>query len=217
MNFSAVKVFRVKMRLLYIGFILALAVFSFAQNTHDPNYCYAYDSIRPQQPRWSDRTSNENVRGSSINSQVSSCTPARFWFYMRHGDRLPSINDITRMRPFSVDVSELIVHKNNPLMILLLFSKLQTLSMPTIKVEETFAIQILTLLGMVVESKHYRRTCTVLNCFWMEHCQKYRKSLSSSIPINFTKNLRQKSFPISSYRSTKNTSHCQSLCRWSFW
>lgn len=75
------------------------------QTAPNPNYCYATDPIRPQQPRWSDRTSNEFIRGLSINPQVSSCTPARFWLYMRHGDRLPSTNDINRMRPFSQTVS----------------------------------------------------------------------------------------------------------------
>ncbi|CAG9801859.1 unnamed protein product [Chironomus riparius] len=91
----------VKMKLLCIVLIFAFTKLSSAQNTHDPNYCYALDSLRPQQQRWSDRTSNENVRGSLAELQVSSCTPARFWFYMRHADRLPSINDMNRMRPFS--------------------------------------------------------------------------------------------------------------------
>lgn len=93
------------MKLLCFVLILGFSILSSAQNTHDPNYCYAFDSMRPQQPRWSDRTSNEFVRGSLAGAQVSSCTPVRFWFYMRHADRLPSINDINRMRPFSNEVS----------------------------------------------------------------------------------------------------------------
>ena len=85
--------------------ILELALFSTAQDTHDPNYCYAYDASRPQQRRWSDRTSNEYIRGPSIETNVSSCTPAKFWLYMRHGDRLPSTSDINLMVPFSMTVS----------------------------------------------------------------------------------------------------------------
>ncbi|XP_070502216.1 multiple inositol polyphosphate phosphatase 1-like [Chironomus tepperi] len=98
------------MKFLYIAFILGLTALSGAQNAPDPNYCYAFDSIRPQQPRWSDRTSNENIRGSLAGAQVSSCTPARFWFYMRHGDRLPSTNDINRMRPFSIEQTQNIIN-----------------------------------------------------------------------------------------------------------
>lgn len=92
----------IKLTLLVLSFVTLLA----AQSQPDPNYCYALDSLRTQKPRWSDRTSYENIRGSTINSKVSSCTPARFWLYMRHGDRLPSTNDINRMIPFSSTVSK---------------------------------------------------------------------------------------------------------------
>lgn len=85
--------------------LIAFINFSSAQNIHDPNYCYAFDAERPQQPRWADRTSNDFIRGHSVNPQVSSCTPSKFWLLMRHGDRLPSTNDINRMIPFSNTVS----------------------------------------------------------------------------------------------------------------
>lgn len=84
--------------------LLAVASIASADLIHDPSYCYASDVLRQQQPRWSDRTSNRFIRGT-VNPNVSSCTPAKFWLYMRHGDRLPSTNDINRMTPFSVTVS----------------------------------------------------------------------------------------------------------------
>ena len=93
------------MNTLVIAAVIGFAALSVAQNAPDPNYCYAFDSIRPQQPRWSDRTSNEFIRTRPINNQVSSCTPARFGLYMRHADRLPSRNDIDRMGPFAGTVS----------------------------------------------------------------------------------------------------------------
>ncbi|XP_070502369.1 multiple inositol polyphosphate phosphatase 1-like [Chironomus tepperi] len=89
------------MNSLLIAFFLGCAALCAAQSAHDPNYCYAFDAIRPQQSRWADRTSNNAARASSINPNVSQCTPSRFWLYMRHGDRLPSTNDINRMVPFS--------------------------------------------------------------------------------------------------------------------
>ena len=110
------------MKFLCIILIFGFKILSTAQNTLDPNYCYAYDSIRPQQSRWSDRTSNDNIRGSLAGLQLSSCTPARFWLYMRHADRLPSTNDINRMRPFSNEVSNHLLNKDNP-QIFVIFSK----------------------------------------------------------------------------------------------
>jgi hypothetical protein len=93
------------MQILAAAVIFAIAACVTADLAPNPTYCYASDPIRPQQPRWSDRTSNNNARGFAVNPQVSSCTPARFWLYMRHGDRLPSTNDIERMIPFSNTVS----------------------------------------------------------------------------------------------------------------
>lgn len=83
---------------------VTLITYVSAQSAPDPNYCYAFDAVRPQQPRWSDRTSNVFIRGHAVNPSVSNCTPAKFWLYMRHGDRLPSTNDINRMIPFSSTV-----------------------------------------------------------------------------------------------------------------
>ncbi|KAG5683997.1 hypothetical protein PVAND_013250 [Polypedilum vanderplanki] len=89
------------MKFLAVAIIFVTVASAISQTAPDPTYCYASDPIRSQQPRWADRTSNEFIRGHSVNPQVSSCTPARFWLYMRHGDRLPSTNDINRMVPFT--------------------------------------------------------------------------------------------------------------------
>lgn len=90
-------------------FFIALAFLAVASADliHDPNYCYATDILRVQQPHWNDRTALRHQRGASVNPNVSTCTPTRLWFYMRHGDRLPSTNDINRMTPFSVTVSRI--------------------------------------------------------------------------------------------------------------
>jgi multiple inositol-polyphosphate phosphatase / 2,3-bisphosphoglycerate 3-phosphatase len=88
------------MNLTVASILLALASIVSAQSVQEPNYCYATDVIRPQRPRWADRTSNDFVRGT-FNPQASTCVPARFWLFMRHGDRLPSTNDINRMIPFN--------------------------------------------------------------------------------------------------------------------
>lgn len=93
------------MNLFQLSIVLSLAFLAATQEVHDPNYCYSTDPLRPQQPRWADRTSIEFVRGHYFNPQPTTCTPARFWLYMRHGDRLPSTNDINRMIPFSTTVS----------------------------------------------------------------------------------------------------------------
>ena len=58
------------MNSLFIALVLGLAALCAAQTTHDPNYCYAFDSIRSQQSRWADRTSNNQVRANSINPNV---------------------------------------------------------------------------------------------------------------------------------------------------
>ncbi|KAL7027034.1 hypothetical protein ACKWTF_005268 [Chironomus riparius] len=98
---------------LIIALVLGLTALVAAQTTHDPNYCYSFDSVRSQQARWADRTSNNDARGDSVNPNVSSCTPARFWLYMRHGDRLPSTNDINRMIPFSTTQYNNIINAYN--------------------------------------------------------------------------------------------------------
>jgi hypothetical protein len=87
--------------------LLAVASIASADLIHDPNYCYATDPLRLHQDRWSDRTALRFVREPSVNPNVSTCTPYKFWFYMRHTNRLPSENDINRMIPFSQTVSSL--------------------------------------------------------------------------------------------------------------
>ena len=128
--------------------ILAAASIASAFSVHDPNYCYANDFLRTQRPRWSDRTSNDFVRGTNqVNPNVSSCTPAKFWLYMRHGDRLPSVNDINRMIPFSQTVSKNNFHSENLLKKTNFFrisSNEPTLSTHILVVEATCALPIST-------------------------------------------------------------------------
>lgn len=62
---------------------------------HDPFYCYAQDPIRPQVGMWSSITSYETNRGRNlIDPNVSTCTPAKFWFVSRHGTRLQSRSEL---------------------------------------------------------------------------------------------------------------------------
>lgn len=59
---------------------------------HDPYYCYSQDLIRPQVGMFSSITSYETVRGhNSVDPNVSTCTPTKFWLISRHGTRLQSL------------------------------------------------------------------------------------------------------------------------------
>lgn len=64
---------------------------------HNPFYCYSEDPIRPQLEMLAIQTSYESIRGQSINPNVSSCTPSKFWMIGRHGTRLPNLNEVTNM------------------------------------------------------------------------------------------------------------------------
>lgn len=80
-------------------FILTVLFVASALAQHEPNYCYVTDPVRSQSNRWSSRVNNDIIRGrGQVNPNVSSCTPAKFWFYTRHADRLPGVNDIGRMQ-----------------------------------------------------------------------------------------------------------------------
>lgn len=64
---------------------------------HNPFYCYAEDPIRPQLSMFSMENPYELVRGRNIDPNVSSCTPAKFWFLGRSGTRLPNRYEIDLM------------------------------------------------------------------------------------------------------------------------
>ncbi|KAJ6646430.1 Multiple inositol polyphosphate phosphatase 1 [Pseudolycoriella hygida] len=89
----------------FVAFVLVVVV---GQQQHDPNYCYVTDPIRPQLSRFSSRTAYETIRGRTINPGVSTCTPAKFWFYSRHAARLPGVNDIGRMSTIHTQVNNII-------------------------------------------------------------------------------------------------------------
>lgn len=62
---------------------------------HNPYYCYAQDPIRPQVGMFSSITSYETNRGrNTIDPEVSSCRPAKFWFVSRHGTRLQTRTEL---------------------------------------------------------------------------------------------------------------------------
>ncbi|XP_037024280.1 multiple inositol polyphosphate phosphatase 1-like [Bradysia coprophila] len=79
--------------------VLILSINSLLTNAgvsmHDPFYCYAQDPIRPQVGMFSSITSYETNRGHNmVDPNVSTCTPAKFWFVSRHGTRLQSRSEL---------------------------------------------------------------------------------------------------------------------------
>lgn len=58
-------------------------------SVHNPFYCYSEDPIRPRSPLGGIHNSYEINRGQSINPNVSTCNPSKFWILGRHGTRLP--------------------------------------------------------------------------------------------------------------------------------
>lgn len=61
---------------------------------HNPFYCYSQDPLRPQVGMFSIRTAYESIRGRSINPNVSTCTPSKFWMMSRHGTRWPNAREL---------------------------------------------------------------------------------------------------------------------------
>lgn len=66
-------------------------------SVHNPFYCFSQDPIRPQVGMFGYLSPYESTRGHHINANVSSCNPSKFWMLSRHGTRLPSIPDLTKM------------------------------------------------------------------------------------------------------------------------
>lgn len=105
---------------LILVFILSItfAISKGSVSMHNPFYCFATDPIRPQNQMFASKVAYEAVRGTrfvnpvvssnflnrllipsmDINKIFSACTPRKFFMYGRHGSRLPSTSDTTRMR-----------------------------------------------------------------------------------------------------------------------
>ncbi|KAJ6632676.1 Multiple inositol polyphosphate phosphatase 1 [Pseudolycoriella hygida] len=62
----------------------------------DPNYCFSTDTSKPQLAMFSTKTSYDSVKGSSVNPNVSACTPSKFWLLQRHGTRIANANQISK-------------------------------------------------------------------------------------------------------------------------
>ncbi|CAO1429350.1 unnamed protein product [Diamesa serratosioi] len=67
---------------------------------HDSFYCFASDPLRIQDSMYATQSSYEASRGRSVNANVSTCRPAKFWLVARHGGRTPGSNDLERMIAF---------------------------------------------------------------------------------------------------------------------
>lgn len=87
--------------------ILLLAIAGLAssqQSTHDPFYCLSNDPIRPQNSMFSTVTAYDNIRHNSVNPNLSTCRPVKFWMLSRGGTQTPSVDQINAMRTLSEDL-----------------------------------------------------------------------------------------------------------------
>lgn len=82
-----------------ILFVISLIITSSegGVSVHNPFYCHTLDPIRPQIGMFAIHTPYETVRGQSINQNVSTCNPSKFWMLSRHGTRLPNANELTNI------------------------------------------------------------------------------------------------------------------------
>lgn len=80
-------------------FVLLLAVIltEGGVSVHNPFYCYSQDPIRPQNSWFGIHTAYETNRGQSINANVSTCSPSKFWFLSRHGTRWPNPTELNNI------------------------------------------------------------------------------------------------------------------------
>lgn len=76
---------------------LSIVLTNGSVSVHNPFYCYAEDPIRPQYGMFSTTSAYETTRGRSIDPSVSICRPSKFWLISRHGTRLPSLSDLTKI------------------------------------------------------------------------------------------------------------------------
>lgn len=66
-------------------------------SVHNPFYCYSEDPIQPQNGWFGIHTSYETNRGQTINANVSTCNPSKFWLLSRHGTRWPNPNELNNI------------------------------------------------------------------------------------------------------------------------
>lgn len=78
-------------------FSLAVMLIEGGVSVHNPFYCFSQDPIRPQVGMFATTTAYETVRGQSINLNVSTCTPSKFWLVSRHGTRLPAVANLVNI------------------------------------------------------------------------------------------------------------------------
>ncbi|KAG4076119.1 hypothetical protein HA402_011465 [Bradysia odoriphaga] len=66
-------------------------------SVHNPFYCYSDDPIRPRTLFGGIHSVYEISRGQTINPDVSTCNPTKFWMAGRHGAILPLANDLPNL------------------------------------------------------------------------------------------------------------------------
>lgn len=86
-------------------FVLSLCIFTWTNasvSVHNPFYCFGNDPVQPHSQMFDIYTAYESVRARTLDPNVSSCAPSKFWLYARHGTRLPTSAEISDI----LDLSE---------------------------------------------------------------------------------------------------------------
>lgn len=78
-------------------FLFAIVLTQAGVSVHNPFYCYSQDPIRPQNGWFGIHTSYETNRGQTINANVSTCNPSKFWMLGRHGTRWPNPTELNNI------------------------------------------------------------------------------------------------------------------------
>lgn len=91
------------MRRSLIVFLALCATVSFAQQQRTEcceEYCYGSDSDRPQTQRFGSKSVYQIARGvdMSRHSVIPNCRPVKFWMMARHGARLPTANNMQKLK-----------------------------------------------------------------------------------------------------------------------
>src|SRR5690349_24313728 len=90
---------------LFLFLVISIIVCANANiSMHNPFYCYSKDPIRPQIGMFGTKSTYETSRGRSIDGNVSSCTPSKFWMLSRHGTRLPSATDLKEIFEYNEEL-----------------------------------------------------------------------------------------------------------------
>lgn len=87
--------------MLAIILLSILSIVSAQISTHDPFYCFATDPIRPQTSMFTTISAYDQIRGNSLQTPLSNCTPSRFWMIGRGGTRLPGEPEIQNLSNLS--------------------------------------------------------------------------------------------------------------------